>query len=184
MRFSVFYFSGTGNTKWSVEMFGRCILKRNHECRLYTIEEPLSDIGKIIDESDCIGISYPVYGADMPIIMKRFINSLSNCGKPVFIITTAGYIDAFGPFAAGKLLKRNGLKLFSYINILMSNNISTPKLKANFQTQQNLKKRMASGMEKTEKLVEALLSRKKYIKNIGPYLIPGIFIRKFASKDT
>ena len=60
----------------------------------------------------------------------------------------------------------------------MSNNISTPKIRAKFLTSEKMKIRMNKGKEEIEKLINRTIDRKRYIRNIGFYLIPGILIRR------
>lgn len=187
MRISIFYFSGTGNTKWAVNEFSNGVNMRKHECQVYSIEDKGADIKKVVGEADIIGFAFPVYGASMPKIMTSFIDNLKSVSnaesrKPFFIITTAGFIDAFGPFAARRILNQSGLDLIGYINIVLSNNISTPKLKANFITSEELGKRMNKGKEKIEKLVDKLIQGRKHVQNIGFYLLPGVLIRKASKK--
>lgn len=185
MKFSVFYFSGTGNTKWAVNEFHNSVGKMGHECSIYSIETEITNLREIVNDADSIGFAFPIYGADIPSIVKDFINKFnsdltSTCKKQCFIITTAGYIDAYGPFTAKKILKPNGFKLIGYINIRMSNNISTPKLKAAFLTSKKMKKRMSRGKDEIERMICRLVHEKMYIRNIGLYLLPGIIIRKVS----
>jgi len=191
MKFSIFYFSGTGNTKWAVDEFKSNIIKRNHECIVHSIDAEIIELEKIISEADIIGFAFPIYGANMPNIIIKFIDGFKNIlnityKKPSFIITTAGYIDACGPFIANKLLRRNGFRLIGYVNLKLSNNISTPKIRTNFPTNAKMKIRMQKGKEEIESLINRIIGKRRYIKNIGVYLIPGILIRRAtrnAQKD-
>ncbi|MDP4115664.1 MAG: EFR1 family ferrodoxin [Bacteroidota bacterium] len=187
MNFAIFYFSGTGNTKWVSDEINKCITKKGHECINISLEDDIIKPEDILEKADVIGFSFPIYGANMPNLMISFIERLKNTldksnVKPVFIVTTAGYVDGYGPFAAKKMLKFSGFKLIAYINLKISNNLSTPKVKANIQTKENLKIRMNKSKERIEKLVNRLLEEKKYIRNIGFYLLPGIIIRKATKK--
>ena len=65
------------------------------------------DLTDTIKRSTYIGLAHPIYGADMPPIMKEFaclmmdiIKSEKIPAKPFYIINTFGYVNAFGPFAA------------------------------------------------------------------------------------
>ncbi len=187
MNFVVFYFSGTGNTEWVVEKLITNLIQKGYECRGYSLEDEILYLEDIIDKADVIGFAFPIYGANMPNLMIKFYQRLKDItkelhDKPAFIVTTAGYIDAYGPFLAGKTLKKIGFKLVSYVNLILSNNVSTPKHRATIQSEENLKKRMKQSEAKIEKLVNKLITRKKYIRNIGFYLLPGILIRKATKK--
>jgi len=183
MKLSIFYFSGTGNTKWAVDEFKNSVIKRGYECKIYSIEAEITNLEEIINEVEIIGFAFPIYGANMPNIIKKFIEKFKSilnttCKKSSFIITTAGYIDTYGPVIASKILKSNGFRLIGYINIKMSNNISTPKIRSNFVTSEKMKIRMNKGKEEIEKLINRIIGKKRYIRNIGFYLIPGMLIRR------
>jgi len=81
MKFSTFYFSGTGNTRWAVETFNAIISEKGHQAAMFSIDfgEKLSDerILDIIREADCIGPANPIYGGDVPPIMKGFIELIT-----------------------------------------------------------------------------------------------------------
>lgn len=185
MKFSVFYFSGTGNTKWAATELKNSVIKKGHQCEIYSIEVEIVNLKEIVSGSDIIGFAFPIYGANIPNIMKKYIDQFkeilnASINKSCIMLTTVGYIDAFGPFIAEKLLKRNGLSLVGYVSIKMSNNISTPKVKASFLESKEMNKRMEKGKEKIQKLINEITDNKKYIRNIGLYLIPGIIIRRAA----
>lgn len=186
MTFTVFYFSGTGNTQWAVNEFSNRIEQRNHDCTVYAVENKIEDLQSIIDEADYIGFAFPVYGADMPIIMREFfeksIGKLAIDHKKYFIMTTVGYVDAMGPFVVKKALTKYHFDMAGYISLRVCNNISTPKLKSKPISREALKARLVKGLKSIDKLIEKLISEQKYITNIGPYLVPGIIIRKATAK--
>ncbi len=188
MLFSTFYFSGTGNTKWVVEQFNDIIVNNGHKSEIYTIDinEILSkeQLLNILNNSDFIGFANPIYGADIPPIMKKFINhvlhlhkSAKITAKPLYIINTFGYINAFGPFAAKRLFVNTGFIFTAYVNIRICNNVSTPKLKVNLINSDKLNRRKEETKKELLTLVKSLIRKKKYITGIGPYLILGIVIR-------
>lgn len=183
MNISVFYFSGTGNTKWAVNNFKNAVADKGHECQLYSIEKDIEDIQKKIKESDYVGFAFPIYGQNMPAIMSQFICDLEKTlEKQVFVITTSGFIDAFGPFTAKKVLRNTKFGLCAYLSLSISNNLSTPKVKAKFKTGKDLEKNMYKAINKMNVLINKLINKEQYITNIGPYLIPGMVIRKLLSK--
>lgn len=144
---------------------------------------------EIIKESSFIGFANPIYGAGIPPIMRSFIRLLTDilktgevCPKPLYIINTFGYINAFGPFAANKLFDKNYFKLMAYVNIKMCNNVSTYKHRSKLLSSEDLGIRKERAKVKLKTMTGRLLSSRKYINGIGPYLIPGIFIRKKAGQ--
>ena len=83
MIFSTFYFSGTGNTKWTVEQFDRIIREKGHEGFVYSIDqnEDMTDafLTNIIERSDMVGFASPIYASDIAPIMRNFIEAHSKC---------------------------------------------------------------------------------------------------------
>jgi multimeric flavodoxin WrbA len=77
MRFTTFYFSGTGNTKWAAEEFHRAILENGDESQTVSIQARPKNLIATVQESDMIGIAFPVYAMNVPRIMKRFIARLN-----------------------------------------------------------------------------------------------------------
>ena len=63
----VFYFSGTGNTKYIAELFSH---KTSTEC--LSIEES-ADFPALMLAHDTIVICYPIYGSRVPLIMREFV---------------------------------------------------------------------------------------------------------------
>lgn len=193
MKFATFYFSGTGNTEWVVKEFNQKIKEKGHLGEMFSIEQrdiqKLSFLEAIFRGSDYIGFANPIYGANIPPIMRNFIKLVvlliakdKEYSKPVYIINTFAYINGFGPFALNKLFSNVGLKLISYVNIKLCNNISTPKIKIDEISFEELEKRKEKALIQLDKMVDMLFTDKKYITGIGLYLIPGIIIRKKLHK--
>ena len=192
-RISIFYFSGTGNTKWVVERFQVIWLDMKQQIELYPIEDSneMTDVNLfgIMKESDYIGFANPIYGADIPVIMKKFIarvvavlgdNRLS--GRRIFSINTCGYVNAFGPIAMQKIFQHSGSRLRAYINIVLCINITVPGKKTGKIKEKSLQNRKCRAVRKLKKLADCLIEDHRYIRGIGAYLIPGIVIRKKLQK--
>lgn len=184
MKFSTFYFSGTGNTKWAVETFNAIIGEKGHQAAMVSIDlgENLTDeqIITIVQDSDGIGLANPIYGGGIPPIMSDFISRLVTILKPLqikkktFVINTFGYVNAFGPKEMGKLLAGSGLVITAYVNIQLCNNVNM----ANAVDREMLNKRMVKGQAELTLLADRLLAGRKMIKGHGPQLIIGAMIRK------
>ena len=71
---AVFYFTGTGNTKWVAGTIEEIFAKRGTNIKTYNIETlDVEKANDIIKNSDICGFGYPVYGSDLPQLMKDFI---------------------------------------------------------------------------------------------------------------
>lgn len=191
MIFATFYFSGTGNTKWVVEQFNVLIEKKANQAKAYCIDRfyeiKKESIKDIVESATYIGFAHPIYGANIPPIMNDFIWLLMDIiteekipVKPLYILNTFGYINAFGPFAAQKIISKECFTLIAYGNIRLCNNISTHSHRSTPITKEKLDIRKKKAIIELNKLINTVLSSEKRIKGIGPYLLPGIMIRKIS----
>lgn len=183
MIFTTFYFSGTGNTKWTVNELHQIALGKKHQSNVYSIEELPENLGELIQKSDFIGIAFPIYAMNMPEIMRQFLQrvnqSLSdnNTRKSLFIITTVGFADGCGPYEVIRQISTRNFKLKGYISIKIANNISTPMAKGTPISPIEMNTRLEKGKMKIARLIETLESGKKKI-DLGVYLIAGFFRKK------
>lgn len=191
MLFSIFYFSGTGNTKWASYEFLKLAEEQNQTVNLYSIENNTlltSDyLKKVILASDYIGFAHPIYGADIPPIMRNFIERVVSCNfvknmghKPVFVISTVGYVNSFGYYCERKLFLHTDFEIRSYVNLKLCNNASTPNMRTKPISSDKLEARKRSASHLLKRSLYCLLNDKRFICGRRPYLIPGILIRKFS----
>lgn len=191
MKFLTFYFSGTGNTKWACDKFSTVVESSGNKSKLFPIENyhfnNKEKLLELINEYDYIGFAHPIYGANIPPVMRKFIeyvcSNFKDISKPVYIINTFGYINAFGPICSKKLFSNTKFKLTVYLNIKLCNNISRPGLRTKKISDNLLRKRKKSAIKKIESAVTRLLQQKIYINGLGIYLLPGIIIRKRTSPN-
>lgn len=191
MRFAIFYFSGTGNTKWAVDEFARLVVEKGFTAECHAIEKPLPTdtafLSEVCANADYIGLGYPVYGANLPPIVRRFLVQLkmasrkSSTRRPVFAIATVGFVNAFGPICLAKELNGTPLKLQASVNVRLANNASVPGLKSKPVPSATLEKRKATARLKLGVLLDRLANGRRHVTGIGPYLLPGILIRRLLA---
>ena len=184
MNYSTFYFSGTGNTRWAVAEFTKIIQDQGHQAELISIDigSQLTDeqIRTIVNDADGIGFANPIYGGDLPPIMRAFLNRVMGLIGPLpspkstYVINTYGYANAFGPTETAKLLAGSGLKLTAYVNIQLCNNVASSKP----LDRKKLAKRIVRGRQELQRLADSLIAGHKRIKGHGPQLMIGAMIRK------
>ncbi len=192
MRFVVFYFSGTGNTKWAAEKFQEILVSKGQQVNLFSADnistQNLPEIELLIKDADILGFASPIYGGNLPPIMLSLIREIISAAnrnrlcKPIFFISTFAYINGFGPICTKKLIRHSGLNLIGYLNIKICNNISRPKLKARLICRGKLEQRKNSAGFKLAEFAERMIKGQKHIEGIGPYLIANIFIRRKTKK--
>lgn len=188
MNFITFTFSGTGNTRWAVETFNRILAEKGQQGSLVRIDagENLSDekLQQLIAAADGLGFANPIYGGDIPPIMRRFIRRLAALPqvgpteKKAFVINTFGYANAFGPTVNEKLLAAAGMSLQAYTNIRLCSNTPSSKPAAKPFDRDTLRKRMAAGSIELTHLADALIAGKKRLRGHGPQNLIGVMIRK------
>jgi ferredoxin len=115
----MFYFSGTGNSKYIAELFNKDI---NAKC--YSIEEQL-DFVQLITLEEVIGFCYPIYGSRVPRIMREFaikyMEFLKN--KKIIIFCTQLIFSGDGARAFVDIFPRKHFEVIYADHILMPNNV-------------------------------------------------------------
>jgi ferredoxin len=102
----IFYFSGTGNSKYIAELFGK---NMNAEC--FSIEENLN-FENLINNNETIAFCYPVYASREPRIMREFVKKHMEFfeGKKLIIFCTQLLFSGDGARALTYLFPRDFLQ--------------------------------------------------------------------------
>jgi ferredoxin len=117
------YFSGTGNTKYCME-----VLTKTTNGKAVSIEAP--EALEVLRISNEIALGYPIYFSDIPRIVKTFILEHADmfCGKHVFVIATMGLFSGDGAGIAARLLQKYGAVIIGGLHIRMPDCIADVKL--------------------------------------------------------
>lgn len=117
----IFYFSGTGNTRWVALELGKITGER-----IFSISKEMnSECRYELKDNERIGFCFPVHGWQPPGIVRRFITKMKishrGVGHYSFAVCTCG--DNIGETMAilDRDLKRHGLHLESAFSITMPN---------------------------------------------------------------
>ncbi|MCL2111351.1 MAG: EFR1 family ferrodoxin [Clostridiales bacterium] len=115
----MFYFSGTGNSKYIAELFCTTMGVACH-----SIEEEV-DFGQLMDTEDVIGFCYPVYGSRVPRVMhefaKRHMDSLK--GKKLILFCTQMCFSGDGARAFTDIFPRGFAQVIYAEHFPMPNNV-------------------------------------------------------------
>ena len=117
MNLTLYYFSATGNSL----VVARDIASEFKDARLIPITKAF-DSGNI-EQSDAVGIVFPVYMFGLPLIVTDFLRRLKV--KPdtyVFSVATLGGLPGRAHSLARKILKTAGIKLASGFSVMMPGN--------------------------------------------------------------
>ena len=119
------YFSGTGNSRYALEVF----MKKYHNgAPVRSIED--KEVIKDIAVHREIIFSYPVQYSDVPKIVRDFIDSCPSVwnDKRVTVIATMGLFSGDGAGALGRLLERHGAKIVGGLHLRMPDSIADEKV--------------------------------------------------------
>lgn len=118
------YFSGTGNSKYALEVFLR---EYDETARSYSIED--ENITAYIKGNEDIVFSYPVQYSNLPKILKDFVDKNHHLwqGRRVFVIATMGLFSGDGAGILARRLRRHGAQIIGGLHLRMPDSISDVK---------------------------------------------------------
>lgn len=138
------YFSGTGNSKYALEVFLR---EYDLNSKAFSIED--DNAIKSIKEHKEIIFSYPVQYSTVPKILRDFIKENNTLwqNKKVFIIATMGLFSGDGTGTLGRLLQSYGAEIVGGLHIKMPDSIADERvlkrpLEKNKQLVKNAEKKL------------------------------------------
>ena len=125
MRIFAVYFSATGNTKYAVENF----LTHFDGSEPHSIEERL-DYVKASEGFDTILVAHPIYGSDMPLIMRDFLkaNKTMFAGKKLITLVTQFLFSGDGGRLARRLVRGEITEHIASVHINMPTNFHLPPI--------------------------------------------------------
>jgi NAD-dependent dihydropyrimidine dehydrogenase PreA subunit len=160
-RIRLYYFSGTGNTRWAAERFADAAEEAGAHVALVPIVDDM-ELPDRHDDTDVVGIAHPIYGADVPPIVKRFYERLAACcpfdavPPSIFVLTTFGFVDALGPRYEEKQMA--GLRIRWYRGVHLVNNVTTPRRPAPIPDEQVAERRKERARSAIEELAWDVVS--------------------------
>lgn len=169
MDFTIFYFSGTGNTWWLAETFKEIAAESGHSVNLYSLDRwrnlDFDDVGRKWAASDAIGILHPIYSSDAPPIVRDFLISLprrmdisSSVRKPAFVLTTMDVFSGTGAVQLQPLLDSCRLDLRVARDFQVSSNLGIPLLTYNPASPDRLNERLLKSKEDLRETCDVIFS--------------------------
>jgi len=155
------YFSGTGNSKYALEVFLR---EYDNNSVLFSVED--KSIIEHIGKHEEIVFSYPVQYSAVPKYLSDFIHNNSEMwkGKKVFIIATMALFSGDGAGVLGRLLKQYGAQITGGLHLQMPDSIADEKV---------LKRSLKKNTQLVEKANQKIVKVVANIKN-GKYSQEGL----------
>lgn len=122
MKTTLYYFTGTGNSL----AVARFLANQLGDAELVPVAAVVSGPG-VVDDSDIIGIIFPVYYLDVPRIIREFIQKLQVNGPSyVFGIATCGQQAGHALFTLASLLENKKIPLNAGFVLVMPENFIGP----------------------------------------------------------
>ena len=115
----VFYFSGTGNSRFVAERFAKAAA-----AACYSIEEPL-DVEALLAPEDAVAFCYPIYGSCVARPMREFVRAheAALIGKRFVIFATQLIFSGDGAHALCSLLPGGEANVIYAEHVCMPNNL-------------------------------------------------------------
>ena len=117
----IFYFSGTGNTRWAAERLAAA----TQEKLLFIPDELKTPCDYTLERDERIGFCFPVHGWQPPRIVREFVKRLSLRSQDSFrkhyayALCTCGDSTGLAVTMFGKMLMEKGIELQSCRSLVM-----------------------------------------------------------------
>lgn len=162
----IFYFSGTGNTWWVGNQITEGLRERGCQAQPISIEQVTdTEVQELIEKAEIVGIGYPIYGSDAPLIMQKFIDKLPAVTgqKPMFIYVTQAAWSGNGAYYMRKLIEDKGYQIRWAVHINMPNNINADFGWVMTLTLKLFQAKLPYAAERAAKLAQRIVDNKPWI---------------------
>lgn len=159
----IYYFSGTGNSLYLAREAAKLL-----DGELISIASTIS-MEQVIPDGDVIGIVYPVYYNELPVVVKDFARKLSGIkDKYIFAVCNYGGCGSQSVKTLGEIVKASGGELAASYGIHMPQN-------AFLKSWENNDRLIEKGGAKVAKIADDAKTRKKGYFLKGP--LNALFVR-------
>lgn len=126
MSLVLFYFSGTGNTRYIAHRICETLNEHEYDAKAVSIENlPTKQAQIMIDNASMVGIGWPIYGSDAPKIVKDFVKNMPIVeNKPLLTFCTQMLFSGDGAIVMSRKLGAKGYVQKWAMQFNMPNNLS------------------------------------------------------------
>lgn len=170
----LFYFSGTGNTKWVCESMANYLAEREDLTSLPLCIDRLNRTitSKFVEATDILGIVFPVYGGAPPSIMIEFIKTIPPAkNKKALIICTYSFMCFNGGHLVADILTSKGYDVEWCIKIKMPNSLCIQNFPYSLlkysNDQQYIKPFLDKAYDKIKILCKNILDNQKHLQGFS-----------------
>ena len=167
----IFYFSGTGNTRWVAEQIAKAIGDE-----LVYIPDAIRD-GKYdytIDEKETIGFCFPTHGWQPPRIVREFISKLKVELRYCWAVTTCG--DNMGETMTilNKDLAKFGLRASAMFSVIMPESyVCLPFMYTDTEEKEHQK--IATARQQLPHIIECIRERRTGVVELEKGATPRLY---------
>ncbi len=171
----IFYFSGTGNTKWVAEQ----LAEATGEELLYIPDELKKGVLRYtLGEGERLGFCFPTHGWQPPHIVRYFIRNMtfSNQQSPLnthfcYAVTTCGDNMGHAMRILNKELRQKGLCAQSMFAVLMpESNVCFPFL--HLDTKEREREKIDAAKERVRQICQTVVQQKRGVTELIKGAIP------------
>ncbi|MCP4539638.1 MAG: 4Fe-4S dicluster domain-containing protein [Chloroflexi bacterium] len=170
MKVNIYYFSGTGNTAWMAHRLAERLTELSNDVVAMSCEDISAST---VDPTSCdvMGIAFPVYSSFAPIVVRDFLEEIPpGEGRPLFAVTTAGYMAGDTAWYAVKPLQDKGYEPFLLGNVVMGNNFYIPPMDFLPVTlPEKMPRKLEKANRKIANLAELVHQRKSRVEGADPF---------------
>ncbi len=168
----IFYFSGTGNTKWAAKD-----LAASTDDKLINMADAIpGDCSYNLTDDERLGFAFPIHGWRVPIIVIRFIEKLklNYTGQYCYAVVTAGDSIGLADERLDKLLASKGIRLDACFSLIMPESyVGLPFMDVDTLKKENEKKQKAASDLDT--YIKCIVKREKGVSMVTHGPLPGFF---------
>jgi len=147
------YFSGTGNSRYALELF---CSEYDKKAKVLSIED--SNVREAVKQDDLLVFAYPVQYSTVPKILREFISDNSNLweNKKIFVIATMGLFSGDGAGVLGRILEKHGADILGGLHLKMPDSIGDERaLKRPLDKNKELVRKAEDKIKKSVRLVKS-----------------------------
>lgn len=163
----IIYFSGTGNSRWAAKTCLELLSEGGIKGKCISVEAGEDRVRELFESSHRLIIVYPIYGSDMPKLLKKTLLELSSkIPKKTMLLCTQLSFSGDANIHMAKLIRKSGIDVVVTGELNMSNNLSTPLFKRKPMTGEELQENLRANRERIDGLIQKFLTGKKAIKRL------------------
>ncbi|MCG8484908.1 MAG: EFR1 family ferrodoxin, partial [Clostridia bacterium] len=182
MKIEIKYFTSTGNTLWMAKVFKTYLERKGHTVLLSNAE---SDGMEYEDDTDMMGILYPVWGSNFPTPIEKEILKIKPRNKKMFLIGNCALFTGDTGLYWKSIIEPNLHYDVFYVNhVKLPTNVNVRWFNFLKVLQGEKKTRLFDKAKpKLEKMCEDILEGKRKERGKNPFGILGAKIQRHQAKS-